>query len=70
MNESIKHEWELDVTEHCPFCGSENIESVETDDGIDDKLHIHWLAFLYECNDCKKSWYLEYALEEPHIYEA
>ena len=81
MNHEIKAEWEHDVTERCPYCGSKDIDWVESDDGIglwtwDKEAHCcvhdgdntHWFVWLLSCCNCEREWYIEYEMVNPRIY--
>ena len=66
MNELIKAEWERDETHRCPYCGSENIDWVESDDGID--CGCHWYVWRCCCCNCDKEWAIEYDMVNPRVY--
>lgn len=66
MNEEIKEEWERDETRRCPYCGSDNFEWDESDDGSKDG--VHWFAWYCYCHECGNDWTIEYDMVNPRVY--
>lgn len=62
--------WENhDDERRCPFCGKfSDYERREEDDGYDGDGH--WIAFLFECNNCGGKWWASYHLTNAKVEEA
>ena len=69
MDVHIKDEWEHGETYRCPFCGSEDFEWVESDDGYVFETRYRWFAWYCSCDRCNNGWYLEYEMVNPRVYK-
>ena len=67
MDEYIKQDWEHDKTNRCPFCGNEDFEWSESDDGFHKRTH--WFSWRCFCTRCWNAWYIEYDLVRPRVYK-
>lgn len=80
MDEEIKAEWEQDITDRCPYCGNNDFDWIDSDDGdghieydenwksfwVEDGYH--WYESYCYCDECGKEWTLRYEMVNPRVY--